>query len=668
MTTSGPPIPAVDPSTPGPAPWRPGVALAALVGVIAVGFAIGIAELVAAFGGWIGVFDTPASPLTSLGQSFIQLTPEWLKEFAIRTFGEHDKGALTVGMGVTLVVVAAVIGIVARRSPRVAVGITVALIVVVAVAILTRAGSSIVDLLPLLVGGAAGVVFLVTVFRRQVVPAPFDAPDVRTVGAARTSVTVAGGIPGPGGPVEGSTAPSAGSEDHQTLLAVQSKGNNGASGGAETGDPDTEGPETRAATGNAETRDVETRDAETRDVETGDPENPKAATSGAAHPMSAATSAATSSETSLSTATTTGIRAPITSLDRRQFFRLAAIGAAVAAAAAALARWIPSTAEVTASRSAVSLPVPKDVQEVGDVALQVPGITPFVSDNADFYRVDTAFVPPRVTTDIWELRLRGMVDNSITLKYADLTAMPSIERLITLTCVSNDVGGDLAGNARWQGVRIADVLAMAKPQVGADCVLSTSFDGFTVTTPLEALTDGRDALLAFAMNGEPLPLEHGFPVRMVVPGLYGYVSATKWVVELNVTRFSDVTAYWTSRGWAPQAPIKTASRIDVPASFAQLSKGSTVAVAGVAWAQHRGISGVQVQVDDGDWQDTTLSGQVSTDTWRQWSHQWNPTESGPHILRCRAIDGNGDVQTKDVQGVMPDGATGWDARQVTVTA
>ncbi len=602
MNTSAPPITAADPSRPGPRPWQPSVALAALVGVITVGLAVGVAELLAAFGGWIGVFNAPASPLTSLGQSFIQLTPEWLKEFAIQTFGQNDKTALTIGMGVTLIVVAAVIGIVARQSPRVAVGITVALIVVAALAILTRTGSSLVDLTPLLVGGAVGVIFLVTMFRRQVVP---DSQPTN-VGPGSPSGTSER-------PVEGSTAPSAAPDEDQSLLAVQSKGN-------------------------------------------GDQDNPKPATSGAAHPMSSAGAARQR----------TGRGG--TEVDRRQFFRLAAIGAAAAAVTGALARWIPSTADVTASRRAVSLPTPTDVQEVGDVALQVPGITPFVVDNADFYRVDTAFIPPRVTTDIWELRLRGMVDNPITLKYADLTAMPSIERMITLTCVSNEVGGDLAGNARWQGVRIADVLAMAKPQDGADCVLSTSFDGFTVTTPLEALTDDRDALLAFAMNGDPLPLEHGFPVRMVVPGLYGYVSATKWVVELKVTKFADESAYWTDRGWAPQAPIKTASRIDVPAGFAQLSKGSTVAVAGVAWAQHRGISGVQVQIDDGDWHDATLSGEVSADTWRQWVYQWNATESGTHTLRCRAIDGTGAVQTDQVQGVIPDGATGWDSRQVTVTA
>jgi len=563
VTTSAPPSRVDGSAAPG-APWRPGIAAGALVGVIGVGLAIGIAELVAALGMWIDVLHTTSSPLTSLGQSFIALTPEWLKEFAIRTFGQHDKAALTAGMGVTLFLVAVVIGIVGRRRPRAAVAITVVLIAVAAVAILTRAGSTVIDLLPLLVGGAAGVVFLVMVLRRQVATPALSG--------------------GPEGQDEGSIAPRSGSTDAETLATVQSKEDTGFGAG----------------------------------------------------------------------------------VDRRQFFRVAVIGGVAAAVAGALARWIPSTAEVTASRSAVSLPVPKDAQKVGDVGLKVDGITPFVTDNADFYRVDTAFVVPRITTDGWQLRLHGMVDKEVTLDYNDLVAMPSIERMITLTCVSNEVGGDLAGNARWQGVRIADVLAMAGPQEGADCVLSSSSDGFTVTTPLEALTDGRDALLAFAMNGVPLPVEHGFPVRMVVPGLYGYVSGTKWVVDLNVTQFSEVSAYWTERGWSPRGPIKTASRIDVP-NGSQVSKG-TVAVAGVAWAQHRGISGVQVQIDGGSWQDATLSGEVSADTWRQWLYQWDAANAGEHTIRCRAIDGSGAVQTDQVQGVIPDGATGLDTRQVTVTA
>jgi DMSO/TMAO reductase YedYZ molybdopterin-dependent catalytic subunit len=573
MTTSERPNIKADISHPrGPQPWRPSVAAAGLVGVVAMGLAIGIAELLAAFGEWIGIFTTPSSPLNSLGQTFIQFTPEWLKEFAIQTFGENDKTALTAGMGITLFLVAIVIGIVGRSSPRAAVIITVVLILVTAAAILSRTGAGIADLLPILLGGVVGVYFLVTVFRRQLVAAP--TPVARGTGTA---------------------------------------------------------------------------DAPIRIVPEEDPENPKAARTGAAHPMGRA-SAASGRD-----------------VDRRQFFKIAGIGALVAVAAGALAKWIPSAGDVAASRAGIALPVPRDTQTVGDVALNVDGISPFVTANTDFYRVDTAFVVPRLTSEDWQLHIHGAVDKEITLTYADLIAMPSIERMITLTCVSNEVGGDLAGNARWQGVRIADVLKQAGPQSGADCVLSTSVDGFTVTTPLTALTDDRDALFAFAMNGEPLPVEHGFPVRQVVPGLYGYVSATKWVVDLKVSTFAEETAYWTSRGWSAQAPIKTASRIDVPKGFAQVSKG-TVAVAGVAWAQHRGISGVQVQIDDGEWADATLSGEVSADTWRQWVYQWDATDSGQHTIRCRAIDGTGAVQTEQIQGVMPDGATGWDSRSVTVTA
>jgi DMSO/TMAO reductase YedYZ molybdopterin-dependent catalytic subunit len=447
------------------------------------------------------------------------------------------------------------------------------LILVTAAAVFSRTGSTVVDVLPILLGGAAGVFFLVTIFRRQVVA---------------TATTDSGAEPAP----------------------------------AETA------VDTAALTRPTDQADLKT------------------ALTGANHPMSAV--------------------APSSGLGRRQFFKVAGIGALIAVGAAAVGKWIPSGADVAASRAGVALPIPADIQTLTVAPLQVDGITPFVTSNADFYRVDTAFVVPQLTTDTWELKVHGLVDSEITLSFADLIAMPSVERMITLTCVSNEVGGDLAGNAVWQGVRIADLLKQVAPQSAADCVLSTSVDGFTVTTPLEALTDDRDAILAYAMNGEALPTEHGFPVRMVVPGLYGYVSATKWVVDLKVTRFADETAYWTSRGWSAQAPIKTASRIDVPKSFAQLPRG-TVAVAGMAWAQHRGITGVQVQIDDGEWQDTTLSGDLTTDIWRQWSYSWDTTSlPGLHTIRCRAIDGTGTVQTDQVQAVMPDGSSGWDSRSVTV--
>jgi hypothetical protein len=295
-------------------------------------------------------------------------------------------------------------------------------------------------------------------------------------------------------------------------------------------------------------------------------------------------------------------------------------------------------------------------------------VTPFITANTDFYRIDTAFTVPRMTTADWRLNVHGAVDTPFQMGFDELVAMPAVERTITLTCVSNAVGGDLIGTARWQGVRIADVLARAGIRTGdgaPDCVLSTSVDGFTVTTPLAALVDGRDALLAYSMNGEPLPQEHGFPVRMVVPGLYGYVSATKWVVDLAVTRFDKVSAFWTERGWAERGPIKLSSRIDVPRPLEPTPAGQ-IAVAGVAWAQHVGIRSVQVQIDDGDWQDAEVSDAGTADTWRQWVFRWTAA-AGEHLVRCRAIDADGTVQTAAVAPPVPDGSTGLDAVRVVVT-
>jgi DMSO/TMAO reductase YedYZ molybdopterin-dependent catalytic subunit len=239
-----------------------------------------------------------------------------------------------------------------------------------------------------------------------------------------------------------------------------------------------------------------------------------------------------------------------------------------------------------------------------------------------------------------------------------------VERMITLTCVSNEVGGDLLGNAVWLGYPLKDLLAQADPSAAADMVLSTSIDGMTIGTPLADLMDGRDAMLAVAMNGEPLPVAHGFPVRMVVPGLYGYVSATKWVVDLKVTTFAKDQAYWTPRGYSEQAPIKTSSRIDVPGSFADVRPGP-IAVAGVAWAQHRGISKVETRVDGGAWQSARLADSVSKDVWRQWVWQWDATP-GTHTIECRATDGTGAVQTSALHGIRPDGTSGLDSVVVKV--
>ncbi len=356
-------------------------------------------------------------------------------------------------------------------------------------------------------------------------------------------------------------------------------------------------------------------------------------------------------------------------VDRRRFLALTAAAAVFTVLAAAGGqRFGRARQEVLEARDRVRLPTPSDAQpQAPDGAvLDIDGVTPFRTPNAAFYRVDINLDVPGVRPDEWRLRVHGMVDREIELTYDDLLELDLVERMITLTCVSNEVGGDLAGNAKWLGHPLADLLERAGPSSDADMVLSTSVDGFTISTPLAALTDGRDALLAIGMNGEPLPVEHGFPVRMVVPGLYGYVSATKWVTDLEITRFDQATAYWTDRDWAPRAPIKTASRIDVPGSFADLAVGENV-VAGVAWAQHRGISAVEVQVDDEPWQPAELAEEASVDVWRQWFWRWDATEAGNHTLRVRATDGDGQLQTAEQAPPIPEGSSGWHSVVVNVT-
>ncbi|MEU2035709.1 sulfite oxidase [Nocardia amamiensis] len=322
--------------------------------------------------------------------------------------------------------------------------------------------------------------------------------------------------------------------------------------------------------------------------------------------------------------------------------------------------------DVSGERAAVQLPEP--TAPAAPVApgadLRIPGLTPYLTSNDDFYRIDTALIVPQVSKDDWSLRIHGMVDREIRLGWADLAHRPVEERLITLACVSNPVGGDLIGNARWLGYRLDQLLAEAGPHPDADMVLSHSTDGWTAGTPLAVLTDGRDALLAVGMNGEPLPVQHGYPARLVVPGLYGYVSATKWVTELEVTRFDRATAYWTRRGWSALGPIKTGTRIDTPRGRKRLAPGR-IPIAGVAWAQHRGIRAVEVQIDDGPWQQARLSDEQSIDTWRQWVFDWDAT-AGPHTIRARATDGTGETQTAERRDVIPDGATGYPSVTVQV--
>ncbi len=353
---------------------------------------------------------------------------------------------------------------------------------------------------------------------------------------------------------------------------------------------------------------------------------------------------------------------------RRGFLRVAALATGVAALSAASGRWLTQRSAVALARSELLLPT--RVGSTGEIRaavdLVVEGVVPFVTPNKRFYRFDTALVVPRVDVDTWRLRLSGMVDRPQDLTYDQLVDLGLSEHWTTLACVSNEVGGGLIGNALWGGVPLRTVLDLAGVQAGATQIVARSVDGWTAGFPTGAAYDGREALVAVSMNGEPLPLEHGYPVRLVVPGLYGYVSATKWLGELELTTLEAFDAYWVPRGWSKLGPIKTQSRIDVP-SFGATVPAGIVPVAGVAWAQGRGISAVEVQVDEAGWQPARLAAALNDDTWRQWVWEWDATP-GPHSLQVRATDGDGMTQTAERRPVMPDGATGYHTIRVNVRA
>ncbi|XAS65772.1 molybdopterin-dependent oxidoreductase [Micrococcaceae bacterium Sec5.8] len=352
---------------------------------------------------------------------------------------------------------------------------------------------------------------------------------------------------------------------------------------------------------------------------------------------------------------------------RRRFLQVlggTAAGAVIAGVLAATIRG--AAAAVSELRSKLVLPAPVStappIPDGADVRLD--GVSPLVTPTNDFYRIDTALRVPVVDPAQWTLKVTGLVERDISLDFAALLAKPLIERHITIACVSNEVGGDLIGNARWLGWPVRDLLALAGPKAGADMVLSRSSDGWTAGTPLGALTDNRDALLAVGMNGEPLPLEHGFPVRLIVPGLYGYVAATKWVTELKVTRFADDAGYWTPRGWTERGPIKMSSRIDTPRDGRSVGAG-TVAFGGVAWAQHTGIARVDLRVNRGVWQQAELAPGISLDTWYQWKLAV-PLTPGNYEIQVRATDRNGVAQVEDRAPVAPSGATGFHTVRVDV--
>ncbi len=300
-----------------------------------------------------------------------------------------------------------------------------------------------------------------------------------------------------------------------------------------------------------------------------------------------------------------------------------------------------------------------------DETLNIAGLAPFYTPGSSFYRVDTSLRIPQVKAATWQLRIHGMVDKPIVLSFDDLIRRPMVEHDVTLTCVSESVGGGYIGNARWQGIMLADVLREAGIQSGADQIVMRDVNGMTIGVATDPVLDGRKSMLAVGMNGQLLPAEHGYPVRAVIPGLYGYVSATKWVVDMELTTFGAFSAYWVKQGWSQQGPIKTESRIDVPkASGTELTSGQ-VTIAGVAWAQHTGIEAVEVSVD-GTWHNATMAVQDTIDTWRQWYYVWDATP-GQHVLQVRATDKSGYTQTAVVHKTEPNGATGYHTVRVNVS-
>ena len=532
-------------------PWT-GRALAALAGLAAAAFALGIGDLVA------GLFRDVQAPRDAVGEEFIDRTPAGLKDFAIEQFGTNDKVALRIGMLIAIGLLGLLLGALSWRRPWIGVVGIAAFGVVGAVVAVQRPTGRALDALPPIVGSIAGIAALLMLLARLRVRSTMSGVADAPVDTRRESWV---------------------DRVRQRLGTTERKA----------------------------------------------------------------------------------------TIDRRGFFVAGGSVAVAAVAAGSIGTWLRKRFDVSSSRADVVLPTASSPAGAVPAGAQssVDGVSEFTTSNGDFYRIDTALSVPQVPAESWKLAIHGMVDNELELDFDQLLRRRVVERDITLTCVSNEVGGKLVGNARWLGVPLADILDEAGVEPGADQLKSTSADGWTSGTPVAAIMDGRDALLAFGMNGEPLPVEHGFPVRMVVPGLYGFVSATKWLVDLELTTFEDFDPYWARRGWAQQAPIKTQSRIDAPKPLARVSAGP-VGVGGVAWAQHRGIRAVEVRVDEGAWQQAELADERTIDTWRQWMWTWDATP-GNHKLEVRATDATGDVQPEERVAPIPDGATGWHSVVVRVS-
>ncbi|WP_163512595.1 molybdopterin-dependent oxidoreductase [Fodinicola acaciae] len=529
-------------------PWtdwrRP---LAAGAGLLTAAAALGVAQLVAVLTG------PETAPVTAVGQGVVRIVPEWLKEWAIRTFYIYDKVALIAGTTILLGLFAGLLGLLAIRWLTAACAGVGLFGVVGALAAMTAPNAAQLDMLPSLLGAVVGVVAL-----RLLVP---------------------------------------------RLLAV------------------------------TETFDVErAREKVSQVLRMREQERFRE--------------------------------------DRRRFIIAACATLGVAAVGGGAGQLLGTRTNVTQAIATTRLPKPASAAPPLPAGIDpdIYGLTRFTTPNVNFYKIDTTLVTPQVNPATWQLRIHGMVDRELTISFPQLLARPLIERDITLACVSNEVGGGLVGNARWLGAPLADLLREAGVRPGADQVFTRSVDGWTCGTPTEAIMNTPNAMLAVGMNGVPLPAAHGFPVRMIVPGLYGYVSGTKWIVDLELTTVNaGPQPYWIQREWAAPAPIKTMCRIDVPGDGAALDAGKPVKVAGVAWAQNRGISAVEVRVGKDDWQPARLVPVPGNQTWRQWVFDWTPPARGRFTLFARATDGTGEPQTSQFADPFPSGATGWPSMTVDVS-
>ena len=545
------------------------------------------------------------APVTAVGDLSINHTPPAVKNFAIREFGSSDKTVLVWGIRGVLIIFAAVIGVLAVRKLWQGMAGLAVFAAIGVYAALSQPTATGADALPSLIGAAVAA-FALTYF------------------AGRAARLAAG---------HGS-----GFRQHQPGTAEPS-----------TAEPSTAEPSTAEPSGPG----------------TGQPEagQPDPAAPGPANvPLPGPIWQPIKPSEA-------GARGP--GPDRRRFLFGSAATAAVSLVAYAGGSWLTEIRDVSAIQRALKLPAPAQPAPPlpPGTNLNIPGLSSFITPNSSFYRVDTALVLPEIAPASWQLRIHGMVRKELVLSFADLIKRPLLEDYVTLCCVSDPVSGPYVGNAKWLGASLRSLLAEAGLKAGADQLFCTSSDGFTSGTPVATAMDGRDAMLAVAMNGAALPVEHGFPVRMVIPGLYGYVSACKWIVDIEVTTYAANVAYWAQRGWSARAPVKTESRIDVPTGLRPIKAGQRVAIAGVAWAQHKGIEAVEVRVGGGTWHQATLAAVPGIDCWRQWVYEWDAAvRPGTYLIEARATDKTGYTQTALQEPPEPNGATGYPAVQVSVVS